>query len=347
MRFFIIISFLFCLGLEFLQQSKYRLNKPSRLLIGALIVISLIIAASLRDGFRYHDYPNYVNYYWTRQGNVEFTFNLIADISKWIDYGNYYILFVIYAILGVITKYNGISRLTPFIFSSLALYIAHYYSLHELTQIRAGVASGIGLIAIEEIYNRNFWKYILLVGLATCFHTSAVIYLPLYFLKTDSFNKTKWFLGSLGVIIIIKGVMERLFSYIFSYAGFLTRGGTLQGYVNNGIVGTDRLEIVSKFYLMAYILCLIYIFFSERIYRCDSRFYLLLKIYIMSIVIRIIFAKSIPMVALRGSELLDVVFIVLYPMITYIIKPKSVGVLIVGLIGLCYIYHMFSWGIIP
>ena len=348
MRVFVLIVFFLCIGLE-LVKTKYKFSKKEIITLYILILIALIVAAGLRDGFHgYRDYANYVDLYLHEQEEVEVSFNVIANLSKWIAPGNYYVLFMIYALLGVTAKSIGIFRLTPFVFASLAMYVAHYYSLHELTQIRAGVAAGLGLIAVKEIYDKNWIKYLMWMSLAVFFHISAIIYLPLFFLRGDTFNKTVWIGGSILAIVVIKSLTTLLFSSILEYGEFVARGETLQGYANNSVMGKYTLDVTSKFYLLSYVLCGVYAFLAPKIQAHNRYFYILLKIYIISIVFRTAFVDALPVVALRCSELFDVVFIALFPMLIYVTRPRSIGVSVVGLIGLSYLYRiMFAWGLIP
>lgn len=346
MRIFILIIFLICIWFDLLK-TEYKFSNKITIPLFILILVILIIAAGLRDGYHgYRDYINYVNMYRHRHDDVEFTFNIIANFSKWIAPGNIYVLFMIYAILGVAAKSIGIFRLTPFIFASLAMYVSQYYWLHELTQIRAGVASGLGLIAIKEIYDKNLIKYLLLIGLAMCFHTSAAIYLPLYFLKGDSFNKIIWICGGIIAVIAIRGMMELFLSSVLEYSEFIERGEAFQGYAMNSS-GEYSWNWANRFYMTSYFLCAVYIFFCDKIRIYNPYCYILIKIYIISILFLFTFGDTMPTAAERFAEMLDVVWIVLFPMIIYIIKPRIFGVAITSIIGMCYLYRMFFWGIIP
>ena len=188
MSIFIVIIFFFCLGLELINP---QLKKKKSIFFFVTIVLILVLAAGFRDGRLYRDYENYIDFYEYGHWGIEYSFILVVNIAKFIDEGNYTILFLIYALLGVGIKAIGIYKITPFIFASLAMYIAYYYSLQELTQIRAGVASALGIFSIPAIYEKKTVKFLIIISLAIFFHTSAAVYLPMYFINSDSFNKKK------------------------------------------------------------------------------------------------------------------------------------------------------------
>jgi hypothetical protein len=67
-------------------------------------------------------------------------------IIKWFNdnffSGNVHTFFLIYAILGVFIKFLAIKRLSKLPWLSVGTYLSLYFILHEMAQIRAGVAAG-------------------------------------------------------------------------------------------------------------------------------------------------------------------------------------------------------------
>ena len=59
----------------------------------------------------------------------------------------------------------------------------------ELNIIRNLIACCIFFLSIDSIINRKFFRYCIFVFVATLFHSSAVIYLPLYFILTKKVNR--------------------------------------------------------------------------------------------------------------------------------------------------------------
>lgn len=338
---FIVIIFFFCLGLELINP---QLKKKVSTFFFVTIVLILILAAGFRDGRLYRDYENYVNSYYSNS-TLEYSFSIIASIAKCIQADNYIILFVIYAILGVGIKAIGICKITPFIFASLAMYIAYYYSLHELTQIRAGVAAALGIFSIPAIYEKKFIKFLIIISLAIFFHVSAAIYLLMYFINGDSFNKKKWAIflgvGIWGTSFISQTILNLP---ILSTIDFM-RTEQLAHYTS---IDDGEYSIFTTKSILNYILGGVYIYFSDRIYKYNRYFFVIVKIYLISIIFKFIFDPMNSVLASRGGDLFAIVAIIMIPMLIYIIKPRIGGILVVGLIGGAYMYYILhSWNIIP
>ena len=172
-----ILFFFFFLAVVATYCSFPTYNK--RLKIYVLFGIGLILVAIFKDGSNMPDYQEFID-------NIEG--NIVADINikepaffaiKWLadfcpDYRVLIGLFL-YAIFGVTLKLIAIKQLTEFWFIALAVFISHYYMLHDLIQIRAGVASAFLLLCIKPLYERNGKRFLLWTLIAFLFHYSAII----------------------------------------------------------------------------------------------------------------------------------------------------------------------------
>ena len=156
------------------------------------IVISLMFISAFRNGAD-RDYLTYVEYYNTigtmERYKVEPSFILISQVVKNLFFDQVFFLFVIYVIIGIGIKTKALFQLTDFKILSLITYISFYFLMHDMTQIRAGVASGIVLLCIKPLYDRRLCSFFVLVLLAIFFHYSALAIIPLVLLKPNSINK--------------------------------------------------------------------------------------------------------------------------------------------------------------
>lgn len=119
---------------------------------------------------------------------VEPSFLLISYILGFFT-DNVHVLFLLYALFGVSLKMFAFRKLSEFYFVPLLCYISFYYVLHDLTQIRAGVVSGILLIALHLITeNKKKIAFLLLLG-GSLIHYSSLTLLPVLFLSNKPFNK--------------------------------------------------------------------------------------------------------------------------------------------------------------
>ena len=63
-----------------------------------------------------------------------------------------------------------------------------FFFFFTFTYLRQMIGVGIAWIGIKYVYKRNFLKFIFCILLATSFHNSAIILLPLYFIPIKKFN---------------------------------------------------------------------------------------------------------------------------------------------------------------
>lgn len=73
-------------------------------------------------------------------------------------------------------------------FVPIIVYLSFIFQLHEMTQIRTGVMSGLFLLAIQPIAERKWVKALLLIGIGAFFHISALVLIPLVFLSNKDMS---------------------------------------------------------------------------------------------------------------------------------------------------------------
>ncbi len=270
-----------------------------------------------------------VNYFKDYQNNsfLEPAYYLIPSIIT-----NYFSLnilwvFVIFAILGVSLKFIAISRLTDFTFLSVLVYFSNFFFLHELTQIRAGVASGILLLCIIEIQKRNFFRFLLLIGVGVLFHYSFIIFLPFYFLNSKEINK-KVYLALLFVPYILIALNINIITLLqtLRLGVFSEKIELYNDLLSRGVY--DKIKTYSVVFLVQLFVCTLFIIKSDLLIQNNKYALLLLKIYCIAAA-SLVMLSYIPVLAIRISELLNVVQIILIPFLLYIIKPRYTALVLV------------------
>lgn len=139
----IIILFTVTGGLVFLEKYLGKYKLPIYIFTGILI----ILMAGLREVGIDPDSENYEqtyrNYYTTGASEgVEFSYILISSILN-IFSNDVHLLFIFYALLGVSLKFFAFRYYSELCFLPVLVYLGFYYELHEMTQIRTGVLSGL------------------------------------------------------------------------------------------------------------------------------------------------------------------------------------------------------------
>ena len=85
--------------------------------------------------------------------------------------------------MGVGLKLLAIRKTTEFTFLSLAIYISFYFCIHEMTQIRTGILSGMFLLSIPLIAEGKRKWALLMILAGACFHVSGLALIPLLLLN--------------------------------------------------------------------------------------------------------------------------------------------------------------------
>lgn len=254
-------------------------------------------------------------------------------------------IMVLFAFATIAIKLAGINKLAFNPYFVILFYFSHFFILHEMTQIRIGLASGIFLLSIPYYLRGNRLGFIGMILLATLFHYSAIFYLLILFFNPRSFN----YYFFIGVLIL---------SVVFAYlrlplAGILTRfniadvSSKLEVYVELGQKGYLEEIRVYNVQNLCNIFCCVYLLYliPKPVLLSDSTLMLFLKCNTISIFLLSFFA-GMPTVAFRFSELFAVVSIFLFAyLVKYLPFSRWNILFLIMLAGLLF-YNTISGGIL-
>lgn len=153
---------------------------------------AFLIVASLIIGLRWNMGVDYENYYTVISTPIEkntyidrfelIPRYLIVFIQYWnLPYSTWYIAMAFFHFLFLwLASNNGFKRLLPWVL------FFFYYSLFDLSLniTRQTVALMVILYAYTFIYKKNLKAYLLLVGIAFCFHRTSLLSLPFYWIAS-------------------------------------------------------------------------------------------------------------------------------------------------------------------
>jgi hypothetical protein len=286
------------------------------------IGVVMVAYVGFRDGDRVMDYGSYVDMYEQQRVIVEPTLTLISMFVKKFMGDNVVWLFVIYAAIAVPLKMKAIRQLTPLVFLSLTIYLSETFILHELTQIRAGVAAGFLLVSIKPLYERRGWRFCGLIACAVLFHVSALPAFLLWFLNSGRINKWLWvsLIGAGYVLAIMHFDIFRLITQIpIPYIQNKATAYILFDRMQGETVDIFRLYFLAKLGITLYLL-----WRAGAIAPHNRYVYLLLKIMLISNFSLLLFSTNVAG-GIRFSEFFGAVHIVLFPMIYYTVRQKHVA----------------------
>lgn len=318
----------------------YGVRKQQSVVVFALIAIACCCFAFLRSDTVDKDYETYKMLYDSYDDLTailtEPTFIFISYIVRTFFQNNIFYLFVIYAILGVGVKMIAIKRLTEFYMLSTLIYLSTFFLLHEMTQIRVGVASGFLLLSIPAIYERNFLKFLLFTIIAVSFHYSSAVILPLYFLLRPG-KINSWIYILLIVAVYSLHFLNIHFTALLAKVPLENVQFKLEANEKYSLWSGDKVNVLNVLQLIRLSLAMFFLKYADNIADGNKYGYIFIKFYIVGLCAMVFFA-DIPVFAVRTSELLGVVEIILLPCIMYVINPRAIAAILVmgmGLLFLC------------
>jgi len=268
---------------------------------------------------------------------IEFSYLWLSSIFNQLTH-DVHALFLLYALLGLGLKFIAFRQLTEFWFLPVVVYLSYHYELHEMMQIRTGVLSGLFLMAVKYQADRQKVIAIFLIALATFFHYSALVLIPMFFMSSDDMSMKKrmtwaalipisYLIYFLGVGITMSMDIPLIGAKLASYqAG--TEKGTVEAYVN--VFRPLHLFTISIFFYLLY--------FFDTIKEKNKYFPLMMKLFVCSICSYTVLA-FLPVLAQRVCLLYQTITIPLYVNIYYTLRPKWAAILIVVLISFVYLNY--------
>ncbi|MBR6666262.1 MAG: EpsG family protein [Lachnospiraceae bacterium] len=176
---------------------------------GLLSVLPFLVVSAIRYrvGTDWYIYDRY--FHAIHEGTNSFReplFNLLNRII-YLFTDNSQFLFIAVAIITLGFTFTAIYQQSRYIPFSIILYFLSTIYFNSLNQMRQAIAMSIFLYASRYIWDRKCKKYMLWILVAMCFHVSALIYVPVYFLYGWR-AEIKKHIVLFGVIIVSMPVLK-------------------------------------------------------------------------------------------------------------------------------------------
>lgn len=304
----------------------------------------LIVIAAFRPATCCSDYTTYIDYYDSVSDIpltfLEPTFFVISWLSS-VVFKSYIGIFIIYSILGVGLKGLAIVRLTKYYQVSLILYFGSFFLLHEMTQIRVGVASGILMLSIPYIQEKKPFKFLLLILVGCLFHYSLIIFSFCYFLNPNTISKKIYILLIFAVYFLTISGLNIISFFQLIKLGFLSEKiETYQLLLEQGVFG--GITLLNPLLFLRISILIFFIINYEALLLRNKYSLIVTKIYAFSI-LSFISLSPLPVLAGRVSQLLGVVEILIVPYSIYLLKPKYISVFLVAFFALLIMYKQLYY----
>lgn len=187
---YLYMAFLVSAFLDFLR--KYTVRRGFLFL--ALASATLVLAFRFGVGSDYFSYErifweinefskfNGIRYEVDEKTPVESGFALFMWVIKSL-FDRYEVFVAILAVISIYLKYKVFSRLSPYVALSFLIYFCDEWFWKDLSGARSALASTLILFAVYYVYYRRLIGFLLVMSVAVLVHASAVIAIPLYFIR--------------------------------------------------------------------------------------------------------------------------------------------------------------------
>lgn len=340
MGYIILATYFITILLALLKDIVYRY----RIFIYWGLSVILIITAGLRPVGLDPDSVNYEGTFLNYEDpnileGIEVTFLFISRIVHFFS-NDVHWLFIIYAILGVGLKVYAVRRLSSLYFLPIAIYLSYYFVQHECMQIRTGVLSGLMLLMVYYLGNKEKKKAFVLLAFGTLFHYSAILLIPLFFLNNSELKKRHLIIWT-SIIPVAYLIHFAGITLFFDNIAELPLVGTkLSNYQTSTIKDTNDfgINVFSPLNLFTTTIYYYLLFFHKTIEYFDRFFPIMIKT--MGLGIFIFVAMSFfPVVADRITMLYKTVSILLFADIYYTLKPQWLSVALISCIGIIFLNY--------
>lgn len=194
----LILLFITAVALSILEEKFSTKLKVFQYIVMGIVMIFI---AGLREVGSTPDTEAYEDMYYGKFAMVledvtEPSFLIISEVLNSFSF-TVMALFFTYAIISVPVHLGAFWRMSRMPLTTLLIYISYYYMMHEMVQIRAGVASALFLWAMCFYAEGRKWLSLSFVLFGTFFHYSAITGLVLFLMTDKLENWHKYILYSL------------------------------------------------------------------------------------------------------------------------------------------------------
>lgn len=201
-----------CAAYFYLHHKRHRyvkIGKRKLYLDKCVYFILMILPSAFVMGFRYGisiDYQIYVRgFYDVLNGNIslaEIGFQLLEKMCAFISGGEPWSLFLVTSLVTVICFFVGFNNSKNFLLATVLFFGVGIY-FDAFNGIRQYMVVAVFIMLYPLIRDGDWKKYIIVCLLCALIHTSALLLIPLYFLRKPKINKY-WVLAISLIVLTFK-----------------------------------------------------------------------------------------------------------------------------------------------
>ncbi len=322
------VLLIYLLLLYLMQKQKMPISKGSYIFFAAIAIFSII---ALRDYTVGADTLIYKELFYFSKDHIESLmangFNFMFEGLFWVltniiratgvSYRIYLMIISFFIVLSIsvfIKRYSKSPFLSYWLFLTLGLFALSMSALRQM------IALAVVLYAYRYLIEGHFKKYLLLIFIATQFHLSAIIMLPIWFVRKVKLSQRRRIV-LLFTTVIVSFLLKNIVVKIIFY---LNIGERYSQYINR--VGESSTNILVIIFVIGITFVSTMLFEKSKLkgYKNISEEYLFNFFYLMSCIniMIIIFSQNIDILS-RFGYYFFVCNLILLPNAIFTIKEKS------------------------
>ena len=233
--------FLLLLFFAFLEISNVSGRKLKVLHIVIVFVFVFVAGLRYETGVDWLAYQNYFDE--VIPLNDAFTFNYFGNVFLTLDLGysllnsvvkmlggNVQVVFFVISLASTLLLIKNLKYYSNHVLTSLLVYYPFFFFIFDMSGLRQGLAIQIVLFSVKYIAERNFFKFLFYILLATSIHWTAIVLLPLYIFANKRI--------SIGYTVILFFVSIVIFTFKIKWMGAIL--GDLVGQLNTFTMLSDK-----------------------------------------------------------------------------------------------------------
>ena len=348
MNIFVDILFVIVLLLS-LAEDYIDVRKKYCILVGLFLV--MIIAATVKPVGIVADSESYEEMFYNNDDPLIETMTepTYIYLSRFVLLfgGGVAVMFFVYALISVPLKLLLIDRMTPCLFTAMAIYVPVYYELHDLVQIRAAAAGAFIMMALYNYANKKYFSTAVAFVVACLFHYSSVSFLPVLLICKFVRGKS----GRIAMACVVPLGFAFYFAHrdLFSLLPSALTAGKIDFYkdaAETGVGGWDEMLAPYKniFFLFKCTLFYVYLYYYDYLSE-KNRYFAPVMLAEAGSFFWLLTMSTIPVLASRVSDLYAIFDAVFFTFAIYLIEPKIVVKVTIICIGAyMLVYNMLNSG---
>jgi len=328
----------FAIGFFLFSMAFFEIYVSNRIYSKSLLLLCFLmflLVAALRVNVG-PDWGSYYEFYTNKEeaARLEFGYELLNNFSSSIRLHYNFFIFLI-NILSLRFIYLFIINNSKFYFLPALLFFSDLFLYFNLSGIRQAIAISITCYSITYVINRDFYKFLFAIILASSFHSTALIFLSVYFIPVKPID-FKNLIIAFSLCIFILYFAEPISDLITLYGLKDTNY-----YINNqqASVGTDAYYVGA--FRRAVIIFFLVVFRSQ--YFTKNENYLFANVYLVGFAIYMLTYNISPDIGVRLSSYFLIFEMLIVGRILTQVKSINKRIFILSIFTTISFYKIFGY----